>query len=806
MSQVAAKGVARPTIGDILLSLGFVDAETLAAAAQAQQETGKPLGQILVDRGLITRLELASALAEQWAEAPAPGKHTAERVDDSPWSAPSALAEFDRLAPAPALPETFVADLAEVQVHLDASLERLGGLESGLVGMSARLDQLTDGLEEAFREMQAGASELAEQLATTAAAVAGAATADDLDGLREALDTRLADLVASIQSESQRLNEARDTLTALVDRPAVDPGIEGRIEAIAASLDGAAHSDDLAQLRAQLEALDERLAATADAESLAAVRLSVDELSARTGVSPELESRLAEIEAHVSTAVGADVVYGLQETVAELGARLATAADRALLEELTARVEALAEPGMGDEARLEALETLVAGMSARVESLGALAASGPGAEAIEELQGALEELGRRRHGDEETVARLDDLATAVEELAARPVLDPALADRVEALATTLAELAANSEVADLRAAVDTLADRGGAGESALAELAGRIDELGSRLESSQADALLAELLTDVESIRARLETDDASLAELRAAATELAARPAGDPELAARLTSLTARVDELAAETAAAAAAAHDSSIVEQLGDTVTSARDELLSGLEGVTERVAALEEASRPQAGAAIGAADLDALREAMADDLRAGLERITAEAPAKDVAWLDEAARLGERLDALAALVGDGAPAAAAAKEKPGSRAKAQAPAAPESDTERELERLRMAIERMGMHLSEQERALVDVMRTRGMAERLDELEARLDEVASGAVGNGAVAAPGAGATTTGGVDARALARRLDGAEAALQAEREKMLTKLDRMASSIDWRLQRLEARDAGEEPT
>ena len=118
-------------------------------------------------------------------------------------------------------------------------------------------------------------------------------------------------------------------------------------------------------------------------------------------------------------------------------------------------------------------------LAARVESLGAVTASGTGAEAIEELRGALEELGRRRHGDEETVARLEALAAAVEELDARPGVDPALAARVEDLAQALEQIAADPTATELRAAVDALAERSGAGEAALAELAGRIEELSS---------------------------------------------------------------------------------------------------------------------------------------------------------------------------------------------------------------------------------------------------------------------------------------------------------------------------------------
>ena len=96
------------------------------------------------------------------------------------------------------------------------------------------------------------------------------------------------------------------------------------------------------------------------------------------------------------------------------------------------------------------MEALVTDLAARVESLGAVAASGASAEAIEELRGALEELGRRREGDEEIGARIEALAVAVDELNARPHVDPALSDRVEALAQGLEQIAADTTTTELR--------------------------------------------------------------------------------------------------------------------------------------------------------------------------------------------------------------------------------------------------------------------------------------------------------------------------------------------------------------------
>ena len=867
MSQVAATGVTRPTIGDILLSHGFVDADTLAGAAEEQERTGQPLGQILVERGAITRLELASALAEQWAEAPAPGRQSTEAADTS--SGPSAwapqddaqavidddtyalrvqsavtdlarrvgaaeplLAELERFASTSVSPEALEASLAEIRGHVEASLGRVGELESGLEGVGIRLDQLTDGLEEAFGETQAGAAEFAERLAATAAAVTGAATLGDVEMLREALETRLSELAGAVAAESQQLSETRSLLAALAERPVLPPGLEDRVEALAARLDGVAR-DDIVDVRAAVDRLGERLAETADATAVTVLRRDLDELAGRNDIPPELEKRLDRLEERLGEAADAELVVGIQDALAVLGARIDAAADEASLMELRARIDAL--PTETATARYADLEAIVADLGARVESLGAVAASGTDAAAIDELRGALEELGRRRHGDEETAARLESLSAAVEELAARPAGDPVLADRVSELAQALDAVIADRAVVDLREAVDALSARGGAGESALAELAGRIDDLRAGLAAARADdttlqlsaqldalserssrgeASLADLAERIEELRAglaavetdeiarglraevdgirlRLESDDASLAELRAAATELAARPAGDPELAARLTTVTTRVDDLAA----AVATARDSTALEQLGLALASARTELAAALETVAERVGTLEDAQPPDA-----AASFAELRDELAEQLREGLAGLTAEAPPGHAGWAAEAARLGDRIDALAALVGDESPpvvtdANARARREP-------RPVDPESDTERELERLRMAIERMAMHLGEQERALAEVMRSRGVVQRLDEIEARIDDLASGVDADGTSSAATGTAPAGSGADARALARRLEGAEAALEAEREKMLTKLDRMASSIDWRLQRLEARDAG----
>ena len=112
------------------------------------------------------------------------------------------------------------------------------------------------------------------------------------------------------------------------------------------------------------------------------------------------------------------------------------------------------------------------------------------------------------------------------------------------------------------------------------------------------------------------------------------------------------------------------------------------------------------------------------------------------------------------------------------------------------EQELERFRMALERITLHLGEHDRALVDIIRS-GMTERLEELAGRVDELAGGDV-----ASTGAGMPNVFG-DVRALMARVEEAETASQADRDRLMTRLERMASSIDWRLQRLETDETPE---
>ena len=445
--------------------------------------------------------------------------------------------------------------------------------------------------------------------------------------------------------------------------------------------------------------------------------------------------------------------------------------------------ESVAPPRVDDDldSRLSDLASRVAGLAGQVESIAALSTSGDDGVAVEELRGALEELGRRRAGDEETAVRVEALAAAVEDLAARPPEGPELSLRLDELSEAVAALAGGPALAELAERVEILAADTDKGDLAIAEIGSRLDELAARpavdpglearlaelggaVAALQADDSAARLHREVETIRARLESGDDSPSGLRAAIDEIAARPPGDPELAAGLAALSERIEEVASTSAAAPES-------EQLGAALTSLQAELAGAVTDISGRLQALESAPAP--------------------------------AP-PETGWAEAAAALASRLDSLGARVDAGAAGAAAGEAAGDDRPHGQ-PAAPEpgGETEQELERLRMAIERMSLHLGEQERAIAEVIRSRGVSQRLDELEARIEDVAAGAGGaaaGNAAGADGSPSPATGNVEVRALVRRLDSAEAALEAERDKLLTKLERIASSLDWRMRRLEAGD------
>jgi DNA repair exonuclease SbcCD ATPase subunit len=789
MSQPAAAstGSERRTIGDILLAHGYVTERQLDDAAETQQRTGKPLGQVLVEAGAITRLELASALAEQWSDS---SDWMIAPRDEEPGADDGDPARSIGLA-APRRPSD------------DALLSRITALEAAVQ------EVLRSDVEATTSPLEHAVSDLARRITTWEPTLAELERRTDAAVDAEALETELSELNEQL---ARTLHRAETTDGALAE-------LSGQLESIRSSLGDVAATriDELARQIGELREHVERSAADAHAELAAsAARLeSRIEQAVTDGIGTidpgELQARLDE----VASRPAADPE--LPERLAALASRFEELAARPQQEELAGRIEAIAArlPLFADGAALEDLREQIAEIAARPHDV-----AGRLDDLARRVDALVVEAGARVEGDVPA-----ELRAAIEELAARPPVDAALAARVEELGQRVAELPSAHTVAEVRDTVQRLASDRGDGE-----LAARMDELASRI----ADLPYAEELRALRQTVAELSerpagdptamervwhlteridalADDVSRVDaqgLRARIDALADRPRADSDVAERVSAATGQLDELAqrvAELEAAGSTAESwarpgdlDAIRAALAETAASAAAQL----DEVGRRVAELEQAGHalpPGAAPTVNGALPAGLDERLSKLDKAAAE-LSGELSRTSELWYAGRAALEERLEKLEARVAKTA-AQPAPVVPPGSVVHAPVP----HMIEQEVERVLMAVERLGLHLSEHDRALAELMSRRGSS-KVEELEARLDELET----YGVAAAPAAGGdgstpvlVQTGDTrdlraEIRALTRQLSELEDTTRTDREKTLTQLERMASSIDWRIRRIES--------
>jgi DNA repair exonuclease SbcCD ATPase subunit len=461
-----------------------------------------------------------------------------------------------------------------------------------------------------------------------------------------------------------------------------------------------------------------------------------------------LEGRIEELRtrAGAAEALLAEIKVSVDELVSLPGADPALGE---LVEELSARIDAL-----GDRVEGMPVDTALETIQARTSSL-------------ETKTGALAE----RVADLADAGGVDALQAAVAELQARPSGDPALASRVQSIAEELEQLTGRLQgIADtsetLRFRLDGLADL-----EALADLRTTLDELAARPTSD------AELIARVDALAARLDTRAATdeIEALRADVAALAERSGGDPAHATRLDELATALQALTARL-----------------ESVTDVHAEL----ESMRGNIATLAE--RP-AGDPAHAVRLDEIAHRLAElDARlAELERAESQTEVGDGSALES--RLDELARVVTELASDleGTVALQAALEArvdaaPGSRAvKPRAPGdatqAP-AGVEGELDRMLMAIERLSLRIGEHDRALKELVKMQHAAARAGALPAPRSS------GEGADPVAEDGDLRA---EVRGLSFRLTEAEEALRSDRDKAFSQIERVASSITWRLQRLE---------
>ena len=422
---------------------------------------------------------------------------------------------------------------------------------------------------------------------------------------------------------------------------------------------------------------------------------------------------------------------------------------------------------------------------------------------------------------EDQAEMLAGLRTALTELEARPLEHPDLEPRLAQIEPRLAQIEARlAQLASGKAAVEALADRVETSASSHESLVVSVEALGHRLQELSArrdrDSDIAPRL---DALEADLLAETAAVGSLRdaVAAQARAASPA-----AARLDELALALDTTRGEIVALQSLGPSHSVITERVETLAAQIEQLTlaqAGSDGLAARLDGVE---------ARHATDEDTL-----DVLVRAIDRIredvtNARAPASsDGAVTDETlARIDERLNSLESIgvrveeLGVAIEAAAPGNDTRIPYALRQeielrienlsrrldeklaaiggsALGAPErTDTkDEELERIRMAVERVGLHIGEHDRALAELMRSKAVTQRLDELAARVDELARAGTAGGPAGSGGGASDVTG--DMRALLLRIEETETSSQADREKLMSKLERMASSIDWRLQRLE---------
>lgn len=844
-------------IGSLLLAAGAVDEERLAEARRRSADTGQPVGPILVEMGAITRLELASALADQWSDSPAqivPPPGLGDRAE-----AGSPFDDIDSLRFAMrALEASLRSDRADdgAAEGLDELRRREEQLAARVSALEVAIEQPVEVDPALVEEIHATAERLAavqaalEHVARVEDVTALAGSLAEVEALRATvvdLATRTVDLPSSddLQRDRQqiadladRLDETASALGGLVSaeelqvlraavgdlaaRPAGDPGLDERVAELGRSVEALAV---LAEASSGAEGLQEALEGIAGQVEAA--------LTAAAAAQAGVDGLRAPLEGIASLGARVDLVEGAD---AEQAAQLvALRTDVAALEAVRSQVDeaAAAAAHVGEE--LARLGRDVAGLGAlaeRVEGLEtAVARSGVLEGALQSLAGEVAELGRRPEGDPALATRLDALVDQVASLAARVEPVGALSAAVEEAAARIAAVeAVADDVAGLREAIgrletrpdadtelgprlDQLADRverlaidalGPAAEAAVAGVAARVDELAgaqtAALErSDELSTRLEELAVAVAGLReahAGRSDVDPRIDALDAALAELELRLDGTAPAAA-VASLLGAVDELQAlvgplagvggrvehlERRVADAESHAADAAHTTAEAILAVREQLDSMTLRTEEQVGALlerlteVERSVPASVEADPAlhADVAALGEAV-EAVRATL---ATELARVERAWVSEREALEEQIAAMAG-------AASAAPESSGEASSASTPAP-------ELAKLARDLERLSDRVVEQERSLVEhfARRERALVERLGagtdvgarlaELTRRIEEVRVRAERSGA--AGGSGGAVS---------------DAEIDELKDSLFGRLERLASSIDWRFQRLE---------
>jgi hypothetical protein len=755
---------------------------------------------------------------------------------------------LDELAAAADLTNKLDVDQLAARVE-DVAATPVSDLAPRIDDLSARVDEVaaaitvvaTDGLAARIESLEEGSrtgTGALERLAT------------ELDELGSRTQGRL-DALASQEAALAPVDELRarvDDLAAAAERePDTVPldEIRARLDELAAATQREPDSAAVDELRLRVNLLAATVARQPDKEPLDEIRARLEELAAaveRDESVSTLEARVGELEHRLAAAMPnaelreemrrvAESTVAERESLAQaLFARVeeitATVPHEEELTELRSRLDKLAaRPTVDHE-----LQARVDEVAARLEGLGAVEGT------IADLGTSLEGLDAQRVGDALAMGtRLEGLEATIDSMAGLEVrlrkgVDRDLADRAKALASRLdgaenrldtvaaleervAALASDLEhrpdgdalvgvAAELRAELAALQDRPAIADSGerLLELSQKVDDLVERADGLvRRDEAAATAAEQAAWVRAELEAlREATEARAGAVDTALAeadhARTTGQQELGDRVdeavgairadlkakanafgsqlqaqssetAALRARVEELQEATAGRATwEAHFESMLEQRLDGLASRITDEVGAARADAEQVAAAVSEATGSLEARIE--KLFGLREADMQTARTASER------------------LAERVEALAGLRADDAEAARAAAEDLSARLESLA-----ESLHAEAADARAAAEGVATKIDDLQGLRAADLAAADSAGA--ELAARLDDhaVRSAAA---AFEVEQALREELGGVAARLEERDAQGIEA-----REDLRGELERVASSVGWRLERIE---------
>ena len=710
--------------------------------------------------------------------------------------------------PDPALFDGLRARLDE----LAAAVEREPDAAS-LDEVRARLDELAAAVErnESVSTLEARVGEIEHRLATTTPAAelreemqrVVESTVVERESLAQALHARVEEITATVPREDE-LIEIRSRLEELAARPTKDHALQARVDEVAARLEGlGAVEGAIADLHTSLEELDGIRAGDAFATGARLSRLeaaidSIAGLEARIREGDDLADRsrllAARLDGTESRLVAVDA---LEESVTALAAEIERRPDGDALAELAAELRAELS-ALADRPTIDDPSERLQELSRRIDHVvrdGHDRVGGLAEELHQRIGGLAEELGRR----------VDDVAGRADGLVGR---DEAAATAAEQAAWVRAELEALRRSADARAAaVDASLTQA---DHARAEAQ---QELAHRLEDA-VGAVRSDLVARDEALAASIADQ---IGAIRAVRSDLIAR---DEALAA---SVADQIGTIRIETEE-----HESALTGRFDDAVGALRADLEAQGQGLglqlqaqwneaatlRERVDQLQEAA---AGRAAWEARLESMLEQRLEELAV---RITDEvagarvdAERATVTVREEVGSLGARIDEMFTLRHSDVQTARAASERLTERVEAlvglragdaEAAHAAAADLSARLEALAESLHaeaattratadglaaRVGAQIGELHGLRADDLAAAELAGA--ELAARLDDHAQRSAA-AAFEVEQALRDEIGGVAARLEERDAEGIEA-----REELRGELERVASSVGWRLERIE---------